>query len=446
MAIDSVRLSSSMRSNLLGLQNTADLINRTTSRIASGLKVQSPCEDPLVFFRANEHLFRASSLNIRKDEMGEVIQTIKAATNGSEAILSMVDQAKSLAQSAQATESRLEKDLLIEQYNEILYQIDILMQDSGYRGINLLAGTTQVLSAYFDENGASKITIEGFDASSSGLGLTEIYQNAENIRIVNSGNDFAITGNFARTDDAQLFSFSIDSDQTVALSSLSRTGGINVAGEIIPSGGIDPVLALYDSNGNLIEVDDDGGSGFDALIQRALTAGDYTVALTVYDYVPAGSPGSSNLSDGFSGSNHAKLPVSATGLAVDFENVSAVTADEFQEALENISNAKITLRSEIIRFDNNMDIISIRQDFTSNMIHTLQEGAENLTLADLDEEGANLLMLQARQSLGMNMMAFSSLEAQNALKVLANENVSGLTRSQQEKEEELRGNVIVLSY
>ncbi len=445
MAIDNVTLSSSMQSVLLGLKNSTDVIDRTTSRMASGIKVQSPGDDPLVFFRANEHLFRASSLNVRKDEVGEVIQTIKAAKNGSEAILSLVNQAKSIAQSARKTESRLEKDLLRVQYNAILYQIDTLMKDSGYRGVNLLAGTSHMLKAYFDENGASQITIRGFDSSSSGLGLTQIYQNADDIRVVKTGNDFSITGNFARKDDAQLFSFSIDSDQIVELGTLSNSGGTNAAGETISSGGFNPILALYDSNGNLIDVDDDGGSGLDALIQRALTAGDYTVALTVYDTLPAGYPGPSSLSDGFSGSDSSDLPTSATSLAVDFSNISSVTADEFKQALENISNAKSILRAEMERFANNMNIISTRQDFTRNMTHTLQEGADDLTLADLDEEGATLLMLQARQALGMLAMEFSSMEGHGALQVLSDENSSGLTKSQLEKEEAIKGDGLVKS-
>ncbi len=53
----------------------------------------------------------------------------------------------------------------------------------------------------------------------------------------------------------------------------------------------------------------------------------------------------------------------------------------------------------------NLSIITARQDFTSNMISTLQTGADNLTLADMNEEGANMLMLQTRQSLGVTALS-----------------------------------------
>ena len=43
-----------------------------------------------------------------------------------------------------------------------------------------------------------------------------------------------------------------------------------------------------------------------------------------------------------------------------------------------------------------------RQDFTKAMINTLQTGADNLTLADTNEEAANMLALQTRQQLSLD--------------------------------------------
>lgn len=44
-------------------------------------------------------------------------------------------------------------------------------------------------------------------------------------------------------------------------------------------------------------------------------------------------------------------------------------------------------------------ISSTRQDFTKSLIDTLQSGTGDLILADTNEEGANVLALQARQDL-----------------------------------------------
>jgi flagellin len=51
------------------------------------------------------------------------------------------------------------------------------------------------------------------------------------------------------------------------------------------------------------------------------------------------------------------------------------------------------------------------------MIATLTKGADNLTLADMNEEGANMLMLQTRQALGISALGLSAQAAQSVLKL-----------------------------
>ena len=52
-----------------------------------------------------------------------------------------------------------------------------------------------------------------------------------------------------------------------------------------------------------------------------------------------------------------------------------------------------------------------RQDFTKNLINTLQTGADNLVLADTNEEAANLLALQTRQSLSTTALSLPTSRA-----------------------------------
>jgi flagellin len=49
------------------------------------------------------------------------------------------------------------------------------------------------------------------------------------------------------------------------------------------------------------------------------------------------------------------------------------------------------------------------------MINTLEDGAANLVNADTNEEGANMLMLQTRQSLGTTSLSLASQSAQAVL-------------------------------
>ncbi|HIJ88381.1 MAG TPA: flagellin [Desulfuromonadales bacterium] len=83
----------------------------------------------------------------------------------------------------------------------------------------------------------------------------------------------------------------------------------------------------------------------------------------------------------------------------------------------NLATATNELRNQSKNLANNLNIITSRQTFTDNMISTLQTGANNLTLADMNEEGANMLMLQTRQSLGTTALSLSSQAAQSVLRL-----------------------------
>lgn len=62
-----------------------------------------------------------------------------------------------------------------EQFNKILVQIDELAQDSGYKGVNLLQENN--LKVVFNEYRSSELMVEGTDASSKGLRLSEAIGN-----------------------------------------------------------------------------------------------------------------------------------------------------------------------------------------------------------------------------------------------------------------------------
>ncbi|MDA8430853.1 MAG: flagellin [Geobacteraceae bacterium] len=106
----------------------------------------------------------------------------------------------------------------------------------------------------------------------------------------------------------------------------------------------------------------------------------------------------------------------ATALGVTGTANWATVANATQ-ALANMDNALTTLRSKSSTLASNLSVITTRQDFTNSMINTLQTGADNLTLADMNQEGANMLMLQTRQSLGTTALSLSSQAAQSVLKL-----------------------------
>ncbi len=281
MASSPITLTSGMRKNLFSLQKTSQLLETTQKRLATGQRVQSAVDDPVNYFTALSHRQRATDLSSRKDEMSESVQLIAAANEGVESITALIASAKSLAQSALSAATTSEINTLYSQYSSVLTQIDQLGDDSGYKGVNLLDGTSITHTVKFDETGASSLTMTGFDASAQGA--------------------------------------------TLSLS----THGTNA-------------------------------------------------------WVSAGG--------------------------------SADKA-EINSAIAQLDNARSALRSEAQKLSTNLSTITIRQDFTSGMINTLEDGAAELTNADMNEEGANMLMLQTRQSLGTTSLSLASQAAQSVMRL-----------------------------
>ena len=118
--------------------------------------------------------------------------------------------------------------------------------------------------------------------------------------------DFSLRGSFAQDDDVKLFDFSVDIESTVTLRTYSYAGGTQADGTVVAAGGFDPVLTLYDGNGQFVASNDDDAFGvtaedpstgqrYDSLLEMVLAAGNYTVALTQF----GNFTNTVNLADGF---------------------------------------------------------------------------------------------------------------------------------------------------
>ncbi|MDP3316833.1 MAG: flagellin [Devosia sp.] len=96
----------------------------------------------------------------------------------------------------------------------------------------------------------------------------------------------------------------------------------------------------------------------------------------------------------------------------DFDSDAAIDAK-----LDVLKGSLDSLRSQSSTFGSNLAVVENRQDFTKNMINTLETGAANLTLADTNEEAANLLALQTRQQLSSTALSMASQADQAVLRL-----------------------------
>jgi flagellin-like hook-associated protein FlgL len=270
MPISDIMLAGGMRGNLASLQLVAALQARTTERLSTGKRVNSAVDDPSAYFAAQNHLSRASDLAARKDSMGEAIQAVRAATDGIDSLIALIEQAKGLTASARGASAE-DRQTLAAQFDDLRTQIDQLAGDSGYRGTNFLNGDS--LTVEFNEDGDSNLTIVGFDAT--------------------TGGDLAI--------DAAANDWAADTD--------------------------------------------------------------------------------------------------------------------IDEAVTDLDAALATLRTQAKTLATNLSVVTTRQQFTTDLIITLTTGADNLTAADQNEEGANMLALQTRQQLGIVALSLSSQSQQSILRL-----------------------------
>lgn len=92
-------------------------------------------------------------------------------------------------------------------------------------------------------------------------------------------------------------------------------------------------------------------------------------------------------------------------------------SSRFQATVTVIDNAINQLRAISATLGSNVALLKTRSAFTSDYIVTIQGGSSKLTLADLNEEGANLVSLQTRQSLGIQSLSFAGQSQQGILKL-----------------------------
>lgn len=385
--MSAIQLSASVRQNLSSLQATADMMSATQNRLATGLKFNSALDNPSSFFTASSLNNRSSDLSNLLDDMGQSVQTLKAADEGIKSITKLVEAAKGKANQALQSSSTTERARYATEYNELLGQIKDLASDAGYNGKNLLAGAGNDLDVIFNEDGSSKLDISAIDYTqvSATLGLGEIASTVT-----------STPGSFTISDQDLFDAFNGDVGDTFII----QDGDDN----ILTFGAASPGPDTY-SKHIADEINLAGNPGLSATFDPAPLTGFLTITYT---------EGNVSIDDGDATNDLAKTSSSnySAGAASGFE-----TDAQINQTLSDITNALNSLRSQASTFGTNLTVVENRQSFTNSLINTLEEGASKLTLADTNKEGANLLALQTRQQLSSTSLSFASQADQNVLRL-----------------------------
>ena len=122
----------------------------------------------------------------------------------------------------------------------------------------------------------------------------------------------------------------------------------------------------------------------------------------------------------FNESNTADLEVQGRDMSsksLGLTTLEWASIADIAKSLSEIASALKSIRNYSAELGNNYSIITTRQDFTESLINVLTEGADKLTLADMNEESANMLALQTRQQLAINSLSLASQASQSILKL-----------------------------
>jgi len=375
---DNVTLSAAVRTNLLSLQNTSKLINTTQSRLSTGLKVGSPIDDPVAYFQAKSLNDRSSDFTQKKQGIDQGISTLTAATDAINGVESLVQQLKGLILNAKSATTSTEISNIVSQFSEIRNQIGYLTADAQYQGLNLVNGTGSTLKVDFSNDTASVLNVSSVDVTASRTGLS-----VNNIAAV-SGND--------------VFSYGFASGETISANTVLT---LTVGGGSTWSWGVGTHAFTYGGKTLTLSVGSTASGGIYES-DGAWTVGQ-TLTLTV------GCTGT--VSGGIVAAANVDVSSGVTGKTTVAVNATA----GLNSMITSLDSALTTLRSRAQTLGSNVALLQTRLDFTTNYVNTLTAGAGKLNLADLNEEGANLLALQTRQQLGIQALSFAGQAEQGIL-------------------------------
>jgi flagellin len=362
-------LTAASRRNVLELKRIDTLLGVTENRLATGRRVNTATDNPSSYFTASALSSRAAELNRVSDDISLKLQTLQAADAAITAITGLVQSAQSDLDAALASaepQPTATGNIIVESLANVTDLAGVADSDQF---------SVQVGSA-----SATTITITDSDTPTT---------------LLNKLNAIADVSASYTTEGYLQISTTNGEDLTLAEVTNTPLAGLGIA------------EATYDQTSATNAFRASQAAAFDELRTQinelAADAGFNGVNLLAGDSltITFNETGSSTLTiDGVT-YDSAGLGISAAVNNFQLDsNINAAKA-ELENALDTLDSFSSSLSTDLA-------VSQIRSEFNDNLTNTLQAGADGLTLADLNEEGAKLLALQTRKNLAS--AAFSILQ------------------------------------
>lgn len=396
-----IALSAGTRANLLSLQGTAQLLSRTQERLSTGLKVNSPLDDASAFFTSRSLNNRANDLSGLMDGMSNAQQTIRAAAKGLDSMSKIVDNMLGVVRQAQQatdvdpTRSNVAVTLV---RNDTPENIDTTVSfavgattvtatldadtdttaSTQAARLNTALNNANISNVRFEESNGSLVLVNSSDVEVSAL------------QVVTATPSDGTAGAFAFADNTQT--------TAAAATNNGRLNLMNTFNELRRE--LDQLSRDSGFNGKNLLNGDDITVIFNELTGSSRT--DLTVQLRDVNNGAFGAVNNDTL-----------------GIGSEAETADTFTTDSRLETLlGSLQGARTDIRQLASQLGTAETIIQNRQDFTKALTNVLRTGADNLTLADMNEEAANSLALQTKQQLGQSALALATRNDQAILQLL----------------------------
>lgn len=413
-----ISLTASMRTNLLSLQNTQSLMDTTQERLSTGLKVNSAIDNASSYYTAQSLNNRASDLSALLDSMGQGIQTIQAANEGIEAITEFVEQAKAIANSARDAASKTDVKTLNAKFSDLTTP-----------QTPKTSATTALTLEIKKVNGDKVEALGSSDEHDKAVTAALAKLNAKLVASELGGKDASA---FKTASEAAMKEFTGTVLEDVMEFSISADGKVSLtakAGYQIAAKGAGEFAGQGDKAADTGLAGDTATSTVNVNTDRQKYAEQFNEIMRQIDKLAkdSGYKGinllqMNTLTVIFNEDRSSQIEVkgvdaSSTGLKISNPVDSWQTDEDINKSITEAENAISELRIMASDYGNYYSIVQNRQDFTKNLINVLTEGADNLTLADMNEESANMLALQTRQQLAINSLSLASQAAQGVLQL-----------------------------
>lgn len=431
-----VSLSSGVRSALTSLGSTKTDAQQAQFRLATGKKVNSAVDNPVNFFTASSLNDRAGQLTNLLDGISNGIQTIQAASKGLDSITNLVKSLQSTVKQAQNDAASNRPKVTSNVAGGLATSGEATLRNTSQR-------ETALNKLLIDDNGvtgnAATATYQGnLGVTAAGAGT-----NAVQIKAGNTTYSFSFDGTTTLRDlvnninssgiatasvgnDGQLTVTGTGSDAlTIEAGTMNAGTFAAVAGDNTALFGTAPNTGVTASGNSavrttLVQQFNDLRTQIDGLAKDASFNGTNLL-------------GGDKLSITFNektGSNKNKLDVqgetvSATNLGIGKAVDGTATGNDYNiqndtdlaKAADALTNVLTSLRATASSLGSQLSVVETRQSFTKDMVNTLSQGADNLVLADTNEEGAKLLALQTRQQLSQTALSLSNQADQAVLRL-----------------------------